>query len=99
MYIFDAATQRNTSKAERLLVPSAREVFTPALADGTFADIETDEFMIPLRNRIQACLLDYLPSNTLIVFDDELRIMDQADDIEEQAERQRGVSVFDHLLP
>lgn len=99
MYIFDAATQRNTSRAERLLVPPAREVFTPALADGTFADIETDEFMIPLRNRIQACLLDYLPSNTLIVFDDELRIMDQADDIEEQAERQRGVSVFDHLLP
>ena len=99
IYSFNPATQRNLEKMERILVPPAREIFQRPGADGAFGDEQAEEFLIPLRNEIPACLLDYLPADTLILFDDERRTFDQAEDIEDNAERLRAESISDGLLP
>lgn len=99
IYSFNPATQRNLERMERILVPPAREIFQRLCADGSFGDEPDEEFLIPLRNETPACLLDYLPADTLILFDDERRTLDQAEDIEDNAERLRSESISDGLLP
>lgn len=96
---FNPATQRNRTKLERVWIPPAREIFQSANPDGTFSGTATDEFQIPLQTASHHCLVDYLPAETLILFDDEARIFEKADDIEEQAERLRRQSVAEGVLP
>lgn len=99
MYTFDPATQRNIGKIDRVLIPPAREVFQPADKDGTFNERILNEFHIPLFTETEACLVDYLPDDTIVLMDDESRLMDQGNDIEEQAERLRAQSIADGILP
>ncbi len=99
IHVFDPASQRNLHKIERVQIPPAREFLLPDTEDASFAGEAPDEFMIPLFHRQPACLLDYLPENTLILMDDWTAIQTIAEDIEEQAEKLHVQSITENILP
>ncbi len=92
--VFDPATQRTGGVVERIQVTPARELIVdPALVEqasklagknlpeeGGFS-----EFHIPLFHPQPSGLLDYLPRQALVLFDDYAMLQDTAHDLEEQA--------------
>ncbi len=90
---FDPATQRNIVPLQKAFIPPAREVIFPEKTD---IDIQPDspaDFYLPLIHKTPACLLDFLPANTLILCDDMDMIRSAADELEEEAEALRKDSI------
>jgi transcription-repair coupling factor (superfamily II helicase) len=94
----------------RLLVTPAREYILGAkyFEDGS-GDLpenrgnvlpeNVSEFHIPLLHPTPASLLDYLPRQSLVIFDDSQAFQDMVAEVEEQAVDQRKELVKDDLLP
>ncbi len=98
---FYPETQRNFEKIDKVVITPAREVLTDS-ADKLGIDINPDnqpEFYIPYLYPNPSCLLDFLPSGTLVLMDDENQIQYSAEDIEQQAEDLRRQSLLEGTLP
>ncbi len=97
--LFDPASQRKVEPLEKFLVTPAREVLP---LRGTKIDPvpETlDEFYIPMVHTLPASILDYLPSNAVIIFDDQNFLETTINETEEQAVRFRSESIQEGTLP
>jgi len=86
---FDPASQRTnrslSNEQERVLITPAREFLIPS-GQKTEPDLENaSEFQIPLFHSQSACLLDYLPRETIIFIDDRGTFTDTVSEVEEQS--------------
>lgn len=109
---FDPATQRTIRKAdqdasdtEKVLISPAREYLIPSEQAPTLeeAALQSDqpqfsEFLIPRLHPVEAFLLDYLPTESLILLDNALAIQDLVSEIEEQAVNMRQDFIRDGLV-
>ena len=97
---FDPASQRSTTKIEKLLVSPAREF---VLSEGEISSDQGGdpytEFHIPVLHNSPASMLDYLPRNALVLLDSHENIKDSILAIEEQAVEMRGDQIKDNSLP
>jgi transcription-repair coupling factor (superfamily II helicase) len=100
---FNPATQRTTVKKDRLMLPPAREfILEESPRDD---DQPLTEFHIPIIHPHASSLIEYLPPNTLILFDDAVAFQDIVTILEEQAISLRadyledGSITEDHPLP
>ena len=95
---FDPETQRSIKATENLKENSL--TITPAkefLLTGDIGALSAEpasEFQIPLIHPDATCLLDYLPENSLVVFDDFQEFSDTFQEIDEQSQylRQEEIS-------
>ncbi|MEW6179020.1 MAG: transcription-repair coupling factor [Chloroflexota bacterium] len=96
---FDPATQRTVEKIERLLITPAREVL-PAQAGhlNLPEDQPADEFYIPMVYPLPTSILDYLPTQSLVVVDDLLYLQSVGNEIEEQSVKLRRESIQEGIL-
>jgi len=95
--LFDPASQRTIAAQERLLVTPAREfILTP---EHLPEEEEITEFHLPLLHSASACLLDYLPRQSLVLVDDLQTLQDTVGEVEEQAVNQRRELIKDGNLP
>ncbi len=95
---FDPSTQRNTKKLSKVFITPAREIHIDPTSEQNAAFASYPEFFIPEIHKHSACLLDFLPDNTLIIADDWDNIRMNAEDIEEQAENLRKQSIREGTL-
>ncbi|MEN8241657.1 MAG: transcription-repair coupling factor [Chloroflexota bacterium] len=99
---FNPATQRTTVKKDRLMLPPAREMILKEMPE---EGQTLTEFHIPLVHPHSSSLIEYLPSNTLILFDDAAAFQDTVTILEEQAIGLRadyledGSITEDHPIP
>ena len=97
---FDPASQRTTEEHSDLLVPPAREFLRTRVEDLDIDEGEKlSEFHIPLLHPSPAGLLNYLPSNTLVLFDDWETIEDSISEQEQQAVSLRKDYIADESIP
>ena len=97
---FDPATQRTVKKLETLLITPAMEVLPGKAQKVALEENERlDEFYLPVVHPAQATLLDYLPSDALVVVDNLDRVQLMAAEIEEQAVKFRQESIVEGTLP
>jgi transcription-repair coupling factor (superfamily II helicase) len=80
---FDPASQRTIQTQDRLLITPAREFLPPAGPESMPESFS--EFDIPRLHPSPASLLDYLPYQALVFFDDYQVTQDQVAELEEQA--------------
>ena len=90
---FDPATQRNIVPLKKVLIPPASEVVFPEKPEFEVEPESPRDFFLPLIHKTTASLLDYLPSNTLILCDDLESIRSLAESFEEEAEKLRKESI------
>ncbi len=95
---FDPATQRTTAKLENIFVSPAREVLPGKALGLNGPEQELDEFFIPLVHPARASLIDYLPSNTLVMLDDDANLRTMADEIEVQSIKIRDENIQEGIL-
>ena len=96
---FDPATQRTVQKLESLMITPASEILR-GYAEALNLPLESlDEFSLPLVHPAQASILDYLPKQSLVLLDDFDLLQSFANDIEEQAVKQRNDSIAEGVLP
>ncbi len=95
---FDPASQRTVEQVDQLIVTPAREFILPVSGTSPRGD-EFTEFHIPVLHQQSASLLDYLPSNSLVVTDDQGLVESMIAEVEEQAVRFRRESIQEGLLP
>ncbi|MCC6146086.1 MAG: transcription-repair coupling factor [Anaerolineaceae bacterium] len=96
---FDPATQRTVQALERVTVTPAREFLPEKARSLELAGERTDEFYLPVIHPMAAGLLEYLPSNALVVIDNLDAVQTQAIEIEEQAVKARRESITEGTLP
>jgi transcription-repair coupling factor (superfamily II helicase) len=92
---FDPATQRTTAVQERILVAPAREYI---LDPNREINGEVSEFHLPLLHPEPACLIDYLPRQTLVLVEDLQTLQETVADLEEQAIQMRNEAIHDANL-
>ncbi len=90
---FDPATQRNIVPLKKAAIPPAGEIIFPEKPDINISPDSPRDFYIPLIHKTPACLLDYLPANTLILCDNLESIKTTAEELEEEAENLRSESI------
>ena len=83
---FDPTTQRTIEKHERLLISPAREFLVDNIEITGEDGQEWTEFHIPLLYTTPSSLLDFLPKDTLVLFDDWDAFEDTVNEFEEQAD-------------
>lgn len=92
---------------DRVLITPAREFMMPldqlpapdaARFDPTSLPIMS-EFNIPLFHKSRACLLDYLPRQSLVLIDNMQAVEDTVAEVEEQAIKMRDDFINDGTLP
>jgi len=93
---FDPASQRTVSSRDRLLITPAREFIPPAQSESL--PEELSEFHIPALHPVPASLLDYLPRQALVLFDDTQAVRDSILDIEEQAVNMRQDAIAEGVI-
>ncbi len=105
---FDPATQRTGKVVERLQVTPAREIIVdPLMIEKVVAitgknpedEAAFNEFHIPLFHPAPSGILDYLPRQGLVLFDDFNITQDTAREIEEQAVGVRQDYIKESILP
>lgn len=97
---FDPTTQRTLEKLKDLLITPARE-FISIEGNSEINDPgrKYQEFYIPLLHHFSASILDYLPRNSLVIYDDFSLAEAMVLDIEEQANKFRNDSIREGTLP
>lgn len=90
---FDPATQRNIVPLQKVVIPPAGEVIFPEKHEFEIEPASPRDFFLPLIHKTPACLLDYLPPNTLILCDDLEAVRSLAESLEEEAENLREESI------
>ena len=108
--VFNPATQRTTQNLNEIVITPAREVL-PGKAGGIDLPeiagfgprengaIGVDEFFLPVVHAQHASLLDYLPTQAIVLADDLDMMQTVAGEIEEQAVRLRAESIAEGTLP
>ena len=96
---FDPASQRTKENLKEILITPAREYFLPE-PDSSISMLYSSfsEFHLPLLHSFPASLLDYLPSQALILFDDLSFAASTANEIEEQAVKFREENIAEEIL-
>lgn len=94
---FDPASQRTIEQLDFLLLTPAREYLLPETRQSLPEQIS--EFHIPLLHPISSCLLDYLPTESLVFLDDFSLLESTVSEIEEQAVQLRAESIAEGTLP
>ncbi len=97
--VFDPASQRTIRVLESVLITPAREILPGYAANKVTFDHEISEFDLPLIHPAHASLLDYLPSDSLVLLDDLNYLETIANEIEEQSVRFRQESIQEGILP
>ncbi len=93
---FDPATQRTTARLETLLVGPGREFLLPE----TWLEAEPpEEFHLPLIHAGESSLLDYLPSEALLLVEDIQALEETFETLETQAEDLRREALAQETLP
>ncbi len=95
---FDPASQRKQNNLLSLQVIPAREVLLNKAESLGLLSQDLEEFYLPLVHSMPASLLDYLPSNALVIVDDLDNLQTLANDIEEQAVKLRADSIAEGTL-
>ena len=75
------------------MIPPAGEVIFPEKHEFEIEPASPRDFFLPLIHKNPACLLDYLPPNTLILCDDLEAARSLAESLEEEAEKLRTESI------
>lgn len=89
MRFFDPASQRSTGSAESVFITPAKEAFSPRKEiDKIQEDIH--EFSIPMVFTSSGSLLDYLPKESIVIFDNASSLQATADEVELQSVRIRN---------
>jgi len=103
---FDPATQRTTRPAERLQIMPAREfITTPDILQRMSFErniVEApvvNEFYIPFFHSAPSGLVDFLPRQAIVVFDDLQAVQSAVSEIEEQAVGLRKDYLSEGILP
>jgi transcription-repair coupling factor (superfamily II helicase) len=95
---FDPASQRTIETLQKFTYSPAREYFLPNTALHAEEVEKINEFHIPFLHSIPSSLLDYLPSQALIIFEDFDHARLVAQEVEDQAVQQRKTSIDEELL-
>lgn len=95
---FEPATQRTVQSVDQILVTPAREFLQGKAQALNMEGEEINEFYLPLIHPAVASLLDYLPANSLVIFDDLDHLQTAAAEIEEQSVRFRHESISEGTL-
>jgi len=90
---FDPASQRTVENLESILITPAREFIVPRDQDA-----DPTEFHIPLLHQHSSTLVDFLPTNAIVVIDDLSLVEGMAAEVEEQAVRFRKESIEEGVL-
>jgi transcription-repair coupling factor (superfamily II helicase) len=97
---FNPSTQRTLAGYERLQIPPAREYL---VKDGESIKLpegmEISEFHIPLLHKTPASILDYLPRDALVIYENEAAFYETVTEIEEQSISLRRDYVEDGSIP
>jgi len=96
---FDPATQRTVGTLERLQFTPAREFIQSEKIFETHAGDEPDEFYLPWFHPGATTILDYLPTDALILIDRLSNIQSFGEEIEEQALKNRSDSIREGVIP
>ena len=102
---FDPETQRTIEKVDQIRITPAREFLLPTILPGDLETEELSEYHLPILHQEHSCLLNYLPADTVVCFDDGAAIKESVLDIEAQAEalrknsQQNGQISADFPLP
>ena len=96
---FDPVTQRNIVPLKKALIPPAGEVIFPDDPGIEILPESPRDFYLPLIHKNLACLLDFLPENTLILCDDLGAARSAAEELEEEAENLRRESIELGTIP
>jgi transcription-repair coupling factor (superfamily II helicase) len=94
---FDPGSQRTVDQLEFVLITPAREYLSPDTASSTF-DAPLSEFYIPILHPYGSCLLDYFPSDAMVLVDDFSLLENTVSEIEEQAVKLRAESIAEGTL-
>ncbi len=86
---FDPENQRTIARVEEIRVTPAREFLLPEVPLNELDPQQISEYHLPLLHQELACLLSYLPEDTLVFFDDGSAAREAVIDIESQAESLR----------
>lgn len=95
---FDPRTQRTVEKLEQVMITPAREYLPGKAKDIGLAATNLDESHLSLLHPMPASLLDYLPTDALVLMDDKSVIQSVAEEIEEQAVRFRRDNIQEGTL-
>ena len=95
---FDPTTQRTIEKHERLLISPAREFLVDNIEITGEDGQEWTEFHIPFLYTTPSSLLDFLPTDTLVLFDDWDAFEDTVNEFEEQAVGLRKDYLADNII-
>ncbi len=97
---FDPASQRTIDSLNKILITPAKEYLLPdpQTSNSLTPDSQFSEFHIPILHPFPASLIDYLPTNALVLIDDISFSSSTADEIEEQAVKFREESVKEEIL-
>ena len=96
---FDPATQRKLQSLDQVLVTPAREVLQGKAEGLNLPGPEVEEYYLPLVHPAPASLLDYLPTQGLVVADDLELLRSVATEIEEQAVKMRQEGIAEGTVP
>jgi transcription-repair coupling factor (superfamily II helicase) len=101
---FEPSTQRTIRAVERISITPAREYLADVqdlefARDPASGEINLSEFLIPYLHPSSASILDYLPTNSLVLVDNLRNFQDTVNDIEEQAVSLRRDYIGDGALP
>ncbi|HVN54111.1 MAG TPA: transcription-repair coupling factor [Anaerolineaceae bacterium] len=100
--LFDPGSQRTVRTLDRLTVTPAREILpgsASAEQKACMPEEKIDEFYLPLVHPSPASLLDYLPAQALVLFDDLGVLQSTVAGFEEQAVSIRQENIKEGLLP
>jgi len=100
MRTFDPATQRSTGRIDEILVPPAMEILNQNQEEGL--DVQParqSEFDIPFIYPDAGTIINYLPKNALIIFDNASALKATAEEIESQSLKIRDENISAHLIP
>jgi len=95
---FDPASQRTVRSLEQLLITPAREVLSGKAQSLDLPVQDVGEFYLPLVHPAVASILDYLPSQAVVLVDDLDLLRTTANEIEEQSVRLRQDSIAEGTL-
>ncbi|MCD6356813.1 MAG: transcription-repair coupling factor, partial [Anaerolineaceae bacterium] len=86
MRIFNPASQRSVEPIQTLFIPPAREILQKQAFNGShLKHKELSEFSIPSVFTSAASLINYLPKNSIIIFDNASSLQATANEIEAQS--------------
>lgn len=99
--LFDPATQRSTTRVEQVAVSPAREYLLSMRSrhSSGFDFKPPSEFHIPLLHPDPACLIDFLPRDSLVLIDNLEDLRSTILEIEEQAVKMRSDLILEGDLP